>query len=134
MKKALVFSILTFITFSQSALIATNSATAQTTKIMVCRGGGNIDSTYRLGKNVNQLTINFTKAKTSSSQKPPSSGECAWEKRAIGALEPSQLAWEPKKYDSNTSYLLKSLRSNNLFYVHCYKVNGNYFKIQKVGQ
>ena len=134
MKKALFLPILTFIAFSQGTFTVNKFATAQTTNIMVCRGGGNMDSTYRLGNNFNQLTIKFTKAKTSSSQKPPSSGECAWVKRAISTREPSYLVWEPEKYNNDTSYLLESVRSNNLFYLHVLTVNDKYFKIHKVGQ
>lgn len=134
MKKALFLPILIFILFRQAAFMATNFARAQTTNTIVCRGGGEMYSTYRQGNNFNQLIINFTKAKTSYRQKPPSSGECSWVKRAISAEEPSQLVWEPKKFNDDTSYLLESVSSNNLFYIHTCNVNNKYFIIEKIAQ
>ncbi|MEM6754278.1 MAG: hypothetical protein AAF630_15045 [Cyanobacteria bacterium P01_C01_bin.38] len=133
MNKALMLSLAAFSAVSQFSVTGINLVTAQTPYTMVCRGTGNMKSYYSQKSNFNQLDIYFSKATKGSGQSSLKAGNCAWVDRGISNNEPSKLRWEPKQFDDSTISLLKSVRSDKLFYIRTYNVEGSYFKIVKLG-
>lgn len=110
-----VFGAFLFPAFLASILLASGVESAPPpSKIMKCRGGGDMIANYTSGSTgQSSLMINFRKATRGFKSQMPGPGECAWEHRAIHEKGANWLSWTFSSKEQRIDRLLFGSRKGN---------------------